>query len=152
MKLLAMNHEQAPVPGLPSYMEMARNVRASRGTQPRWWIACDYDSIRHTEDGLAWKLDGRGVKAMTEEELVTSDGSRKSAKDTTNKFAQKWADLFTEKFDELCKHNSSFGELRNVMDMNVVATLIAAQQLDNSAAWTSVFCVAPRATLTLRSA
>lgn len=133
MKLLAMNHEQAPVAGLPSYMEMVRNVRASRGTQPRWWIACEYDSIRHTEDGLAWKLDGRGVKAMTEEELVTTEGSRKSAKDATNKFAQKWADLFTEKFDELCKHSSSFGELRNVMDMNVIATLITAQQLDKSA-------------------
>lgn len=133
MKLLAMNHEEAPVAGLPSYMEMARNLRGSRDTQPRWWIACEYDSIRHSADGLAWQLDGRGVKAMTEEELVGSDGKRSSAKSSTNKFAQKWADLFTEKFDELCKHSSSFGELRNVMDMNVVATLITAQQLDKSA-------------------
>ena len=133
MKLLAMNHEEAPVAGLPSYMEMIRTVRLSRDTQPRWWIACEYDAIRHTDDSLAWKLDGRGVKAMTEEELVTQDGARSSAKGSQNKFAQKWADLFTEKFDELCKHNSSFGELRNVMDMNVVATLIAAQQLDKSA-------------------
>ena len=133
MKLLAMNHEQAPVTGMPSYLEMVRGVRASRDTQPRWWIACEYDSIRHSEDGLAWKLDGRGVKAMTEEELVGNDGSRRTTKNSTNKFAQKWADLFTEKFDELCKHSSSFGELRNVMDMNVVATLITAQQLDKSA-------------------
>ncbi len=79
MKLLAMNHEEAPVSGLPSYMEMVRNVRMT-GTQPRWWIACEYDSIRHTEDGLAWKLDGRGVKAMTEEELIGSDGRRSSAR------------------------------------------------------------------------
>ncbi len=133
MKLLAMNHEESPVAGLTSYMEMIRNVRVTRDTQPRWWIACEYNSIRHSEDGLAWKLDGRGVKAMTEEELVSTDGKRSSAKGNNNKFAQKWADAFTEKFDELCKHNSSFGELRNVMDMNVIATLIAAQQLDKSA-------------------
>ncbi len=133
MKLLAMNHEEAPVGGLPSYMEMIRNVRVTRDTQPRWWIACEYDSIRHTDDGMAWKLDGRGVKAMTEEELVGNDGRRSSAKGSSNKFAQKWADAFTAKFDELCKVNSSFGELRNVMDMNVVATLVAAQQLDKTA-------------------
>lgn len=133
MKLLAMNLEEAPVSGLPSYLELARNVKSSRGTQPRWWVACEYDSIRHTEDGLTWKLDGRGVKAMTEEELVGTDGSRKSAKAATNKLAQKWADLFTEKYDEMCKHNASFGELRNVMDMNVIATLITAQQLERTA-------------------
>ncbi|MCC6511674.1 MAG: DUF1598 domain-containing protein [Pirellulaceae bacterium] len=132
MKLLAMSLEASPVDGLPSYLEMTRNVQMNKGSQPRWWIACQYDAIRHSEDGLSWKLDGRGVKAMTEEELVGKDGTRSAAK-KTNQFAQKWADLFTSKFDELSMHNASFGELRNAIDMNVVATLIAAQQLDKSA-------------------
>lgn len=132
MKLLAMNLEESPVSGLPSYIEMIRGQRTSSGTQPRWWIACQYDAIRHSDDRLAWQLDGRGVKAMTEEELVTKDGSR-TASSKSNKPAQKWADLFTSKFEELCMHNSSFGELRNTIDLNVVATLIAAQQLDQLA-------------------
>lgn len=131
MKLLAMNLEESPVSGLPSYIEMLRTVRISK-TQPRWWIATQYDAINHSEDRLAWKLDGRGIQAMTEEEMVGKDGTRSSAK-ATNPIAQKWADLFTSKFDELCVHNASFGELRNVIDLNVVATIIAAHQLDELA-------------------
>jgi hypothetical protein len=111
---------------------MIRGMRQSQNTQPRWWIACQYDALRHSDDNLAWKLDGRGVKAMTEEEYVSSDGNRSSAK-SANKFAQKWADLFTGKFDELCVHNASFGELRNAIDLSVLATLITAQQLDKTA-------------------
>ncbi len=130
MKLLAMNLEESPVAGLPSYMEMIRSARQSN-SQPRWWIACQYDAISHSDDKLAWKLDGRGVKAMTEEELVAQDGTRSASK-RVNAAAQKWADLFTDKFDELCAHNSSFGELRNVIDLNVVATIVAAHGLEQA--------------------
>lgn len=132
MKLLAMNLEESPVKGLPSYLEMIRNGGTQK-TQPRWWIACDYDAVRHSQDKLAWHLDGRGVKAMSEEEFVDAQGNRSSAAGNVNKVAQKWADQFTEKFDELCKFNASFGELRNVIDMSVVATVIAAHGLDQAA-------------------
>jgi hypothetical protein len=131
MKLLAMHLESSPVAGLPSYLELIRNAPASK-TQPRWWIACDYDAILHSDDKLAWQLDGRGVKAMTEEEFIDKAGNRAAA-NRVNKLAQKWADAFTAKFDELCTHNTSFGELRNVIDMNVVATVIAAHHLDEAA-------------------
>lgn len=131
MKLLAMNLEESPVAGLPSYIEMIRTVRTTK-TQPRWWLATQYDAIGHSEDRLAWKLEGRAIKAMTEEELVGQDG-RRSAANSINKTAQKWADLFTSKFDELCVHNASFGEVRNTIDLNVVATIIAAHQLDELA-------------------
>ncbi len=121
MKLLAMNLQDAPVSGLPSYMEMIRNVRQSKNTQPRWWIACQYDAIRHSEDGLAWQLDGRGVKAMSEEEYVAHDGQRSSAKNV-NKQAQKWADQFTAKFDELCASTLHSVNCAIAIDLNVIAT------------------------------
>ncbi len=129
MKLLAMNLEESPVAGLPSYLEMIRGAARISKTQPRWWMACQYDAIEHSQDRLAWHLDGRGVKAMTEEEFVSNDGKRSSASNV-NKAAQAWADAFTAKFDELSTHNSSFGELRNAIDLNVIATLISAQQLE----------------------
>ncbi|MCA9194094.1 MAG: DUF1598 domain-containing protein, partial [Planctomycetales bacterium] len=123
MKRLAMNLESSPIGGLPSYMEMIRDVGSYGGTQPRWWIASKYDAILHSEDQLAWQLTGSGIQAMTEEQFVSSAGIR-SAADRQNKQAQKWADLFTTKYDELSQHISAFGELRNVMDLNVVATII----------------------------
>lgn len=133
MKRLAMSLEPAPVRGLPSYMEMIRNGGASAGTQPRWWMAPNYDAILHSEDRLAWKLTGQGIKAMTEEEIVDLQSGARTQTGRTNKLAQKWADMFTEKFDELCSHNAAFGDVRNVMDLNIVATVIKAHQLDELA-------------------
>ncbi len=132
MKCLAMAIEASPVAGLPSYMEMIRDSGKANGTQPRWWMACDYDSILKSEDGLAWKLTGLGVKAMTAEQMVDAQGGRTTT-DRQNKVAQRWADQFTAKFDELCTQHVAFGDLRNVMDLNVIATVIAANQLDVAA-------------------
>lgn len=129
MKRLAMNIEDSPVAGLPSYMEMVRDGMP-RGSQPRWWMACDYDAIKHSDDMLAWKVTGRGIKAMTEEEIVEANGARRGT-GKANQAAQKWADMFTEKFDELCAVNAAFGDLRNVMDLSVVATIIEGHQLES---------------------
>ena len=43
--------------------------------------------------------------------------------------AKKWADLFTKKLDELATKDTVFGDLRNVMDMCIVAALIESQEL-----------------------
>ncbi len=69
---------------------------------------------------------------MTAEQFVDSQGGRTES-NRTNKAAQRWADLFTAKFDELCTTNVAFGDVRNVMDLNVIATVIAANQLDKVA-------------------
>lgn len=130
MKCMAMKLEPSPA-DMPSYMDMIRD-NAGGGTQPRWWMTCDYDAVLKSEDGLAWKLTGQGVKALTEEEHVATDGSRTSS-NRKNKLAQKWADEFTQHFDKLCSVNAAFGDLRNVMDMNVITTLIVAQKLDQTA-------------------
>ena len=37
---------------------------------PRWWLACDYEPLARSEDGLAWELRGNGVQAKTEDSLV----------------------------------------------------------------------------------
>ncbi len=130
MKRISMGLDDSPVTGLPSYLEMVRNGVSDK--QQRWWLSTDYEAILKSDDALAWKLSGQAVKAMTEEELVSHDGTRKGT-GSFNKTAQKWADLFTQKYDELCVKRAAFGDLRNVMDMNIVVTIIAAHQLDKVA-------------------
>lgn len=131
MKRLAMDLEKSPVSGLPSYMQMVKDT-GSNTVQPRWWMASDYDAILHSQDMMAWKLTGRGVKAMTEQEIVAQNGVRKQTGQASRE-AQRWADQFTDKFNELCSHNAAFGDLRNVMDLNIVATVIAAHDLETVA-------------------
>lgn len=128
MKRIAMKLQQSPVKGLPSYLDLMKTSRGGGNVNPRWWLACNYEPLLTSEDGLSWELQGPGVKAMTEDDFVAEDGTvtgtgRRSAA------AQRWADLMTEKYDKLSSGDLVFGELRNLMDMCVVTALIEKNHL-----------------------
>jgi hypothetical protein len=128
MKRLAMDFEKSPVDGLPSYLSMLSGRAGQSNMMPRWWLAPNYEPIRRDADGLAWELRGTGVKCMTEEDVMHTDGSiQHTGKSST--VAQKWADNFTERFEELAREDSTFGQLRNVMDLAVVAALLSKEGL-----------------------
>jgi hypothetical protein len=134
MKLYGMNLAKPPVAGLPSYMEMIQNrSNASTQIQSRWWMACDYDAITHSKDRLAWKISGQRVKTMTETEAFDQAGQRKQT-GKADPVAKKWAENFTKKIGELAVKDPVFGELRNVMDLCLVAALIESQNLQSLAA------------------
>ncbi len=129
MKRLGMGLEPAPVDGLPSYLDMlSRAPRGANNPMPRWWLAPDYDPLRQDADGLAWEIRGQGVKCMSEQDMFTADGGRKHM-GRSDGTAQRWADLMTSKYEELAREESEFGELRNVMDLAVVAALLAKENL-----------------------
>src|SRR5690606_18527006 len=133
MKRLAMKFEPAPVDGLPSYLDLIGRARGTNANvQPRWWLAPNYEPLRRDEAGLAWELRGQGVKCMTAEDHFTETGERQKT-GKGNAQAQKWADLFTAKFDDLAAHDSSFGKLRNAMDLAVVTTIIVRDGLAEKA-------------------
>lgn len=131
MKRLAMNLESSPIKGLPSYMELIRNVGNKKGLQPRWWITTNYEALLHSQDRMAWKISGSAIKAMSEDQYLTKSGDRVGT-GSANKTAEKWANLFTEKYDELCSTSSVFGDLRNVIDLNVVAAIIRSQRMEET--------------------
>lgn len=128
MKRLAMNLEKSPVRGLGSYVEMIKNSRVAGDVNPRWWMACNYEPLAASDDKLAWELRGPGVKVMTEDEFVSEDGTI-AATGKTSAAAKRWADNMTEKYDALSAADPVFGELRNLMDMCVVAALIEKERL-----------------------
>jgi hypothetical protein len=132
MKRIAMALEPAPIEGLPSYLQMARNQKQSRSENPRWWMACNYDALQHDADRLAWKLSGQGVQTLTDQDLIDASGQAVDS-GNRNPTAEKWAELMTQKFDQLAARQSVFGDLRNIMDLSVVATLIVQERLDAKA-------------------
>ena len=115
MKRYAMKLEPSPVRELVSFVDM---TRTGTNMMPRWWLSCNYDAVARTDDGLAWQLRGNGVKAETE----NPDGQKDA-------IAQRWADLMTEHYAELSVKDPVFGELRNLMDMCVIAALIKKEGL-----------------------
>lgn len=132
MKRIAMGLASSPIEGLPSYLEMSKNGRHGAAQNPRWWMACDYDSLAKNEEGTAWKLSGKRVKTLTEQDLVAADG-RVSGAGRTDKLAQQWANKMTSSYTELAREMPVFGDLRNLMDMTVVATLITQERLAEAA-------------------
>jgi hypothetical protein len=128
MKRLGMGFEPAPVDGMPSFLDMAKSRRrALNNMMPRWWLAPMYEPLRRDGDGLAWELRGQGVKCLTEQGFLADGRLERTGKaDVT---AQKWADTFTDKFEELSREDSTFGQLRNVMDLAVVAALLTKERL-----------------------
>lgn len=129
MKRLAMNFEPAPVGDLPGFLDMMKaGARGMANMMPRWWLAPNYEPLAKSKDGLAWELRGPGVKCLTEEDYVSESGEVAHTGDA-NPVAQKWAEAMTRQYDELANHDSSFGQLRNIMDLAVIGALIEKEQL-----------------------
>jgi hypothetical protein len=129
MKRIAMKLEDSPLAELPSYLDMMKKERVNvTNMMPRWWMACNYEPIAKSEDGLAWELRGPGVKVLTEDEVIGADGGI-AATGKANPVAQKWSNLMTDHYDELSAKEPVFGELRNLMDFSVIAALIAKEGL-----------------------
>ena len=129
MKRIAMHLDPSPVKDIDSYLTMMKKRRAKQtDLMPRWWLATDYEPLAKSADGLAWELRGQGVKAMTEDEIIHADGSVQGT-GKANPIAQEWADNMTAHYQELCEKDSVFGQLRNVMDLCVVAAVIKNEGL-----------------------
>jgi hypothetical protein len=130
MKRLAMGLERSPVVGLPSYMELLKTqpARSSRVASPRWCLAVDYNPVRKSPDGLAWQLSGLGVKAMTEEGYLSPSG-RIVETGREGKLAARWAAAMTKNYGSLGESIPVFAELRNCMDLAVMAALILKHKL-----------------------
>ncbi len=131
MKRLAMNMEPAPIDGMPSYLTMIKRGGA-QSLMPRFWLAPKYEPLRRDNDGLAWEIRGQAVECRTEQDFLNNAGQKEHS-GKADPTAQKWCNTFTAKFKDLAREDSSFGQLRNVMDLAVVGALLVKERLtDNS--------------------
>jgi len=131
MKRLGMNFEPAPVEGLPSYLEMLQDpaVPAPKNAMPRWWMAAHYEPLLKDEDGLAWQLRGAGVQTLAEDGVQGNKGRVIAVRHSDGSLSKKWADLMTAKYAGLAAKLPIFAELRNCMDLAVVAALLVKEDL-----------------------
>lgn len=130
MKRIAMMLDESPLEDLPSFLEMLGESRAKlTNMMPRWWLACDYEPLGRSDDGLAWELRGPGVRVMTEDSIIANDGTFEAQSGKENPIASKWAERMTNRYEPLSKAEPVFGQLRNLMDMSVIAALIRKEQL-----------------------
>lgn len=133
MKLIGIGLETPPVQ-MASFVQMVNPSQVARNALFRWFFVPDYQCVRVSEDGLAMKLEGDGVKLIGEDELVTSEGSRQTV-GAVSRASQMFTNTFTKKYPELAERSPVFAELRNLIDMTVAAAFIQQQDYYTKAAW-----------------
>lgn len=132
LKRIGMGLEPSGIAQLPSYLSMVPPGSTSAAVLPRFWLETNYDPISRDPDELAWRINGRRMKCLTENDLFAPDGTRKGAnggKAAADANAEKWCDLMTSHYDQLAARQPAFAELVNCIDLAVVAALIHGRQL-----------------------
>jgi len=134
MKRLGMGFEPAPIRNFPSYLQMipTSGHKGLSKMLPRWWLSPHYQPLLRDAEGLAWQIRGAAVQTMTEEDFVAADGSRQPS-GKASPAAQGWAKTMTRRYEELALAEPIFGQLRNCMDLAVVAALLVKEDLPQKA-------------------
>jgi len=137
MKLIGIGLETPPV-RLTSFVEKAASSAVSANALFRWYFVPDYQCLRVTEDGAGLELVGDGVKLVGEDEVVMAGGARAQAA-TSNAASRAFTTSFTKKYPELAARSPVYAELRNVIDLAVVAAYIQKQDFYTQAGWKMEF-------------
>lgn len=143
MKRIAIGVEQPAVKGLKSHLAM---LGKGGNVMQRWWFVPLYDAIYQSEDGLSYQFTGQRAQLLAEDEVTDEFGNRSTAT-TTHKSTHGFAKQFTQKFAQLADKSPVFGELQNLIDWVVLASLIRKEQLAERVGWKqSLFLDAERLT------
>jgi len=136
MKLVGMGLEDGTL-GVTSYLDAAKDTPAEalRGMSVlRWWFTPNYKSIRTTQAHDAYLLDGRGVRVMSENEMLTATGKRVHT-GRSDALSQQFADAFTAHFEQLAAKYVIYAELKNVFDFAILAALMRSEGLPEQVNW-----------------
>ncbi len=132
MKLIGIGLEQLPVP-VKSYVERANPAAVAANAMERWYFQPTYDGISVSEDGLAMKINERGVQLVGENERVA--GGNRTITKRVNKASQAFCQDFTEKFPLIADRVRIYAELRQLMDVSIAAAYIQEQDFYGQANW-----------------
>jgi hypothetical protein len=133
MKLIGIGLEQPPV-RLTSYVERANPSQVARNALQRWYFVPDYQCVRVSDDSLAMKLEGEGVRLVGENEVVTKDGSRRAAA-KGNRASDAFVNAFTKVYPKLAERAPVYAQLRNCIDLAVAAAFIQNQDYYSLVGW-----------------
>ncbi len=132
MKLIGIGLERLPI-RMQSYVDRANPAAVAANALERWFFQPRYDGISVSEDGLAMKINERGVELVGENERVA--GGRRVASGRVNKASQAFCKDFTDKFPEIAARVRIYAEMRQLFDVAIAAAYIQEQDFYTQANW-----------------
>jgi hypothetical protein len=133
MKLIGIGLERPPV-RLTSYVERANPSQVARNALQRWYFVPDYQCVRVSDDSLAMKLEGEGVRLVGENEVVGKDGRRRVAA-KGNQASDSFVKAFTKVYPRLAERAPVYAQLRNCIDLAITAAFIQNQDYYSLVNW-----------------
>jgi hypothetical protein len=131
MKLIAVGLEPPPI-------RMTTFVDALKGA-PRdmqaWWLTPEYKCVKQTDDGLSIQLIGRGVALKTENILFGPQAQILQSRLKPSRAARSYASSFTKLYESISQRRPVFAELRNGIDLCVLAAWIARNDGFQKTGW-----------------
>jgi hypothetical protein len=118
---------------MASYVDKATPSSSKSGLE-RWFFIPDYNSVRIAADSLGMELVGDGVKLVSENQAVAANGGR-AVTGKSNKASELFTQTFTKKFADIAARLPVFAEMRNVIDLSIVAAFINQQDFYAQADW-----------------
>ena len=131
MKLIGIGLEQPPV-RIQSFPQLATGQSAN--AMQRWFFVPNYECVKVTEDELAIELVGEGVELVGEDEIVQANGQR-VAGGGQNKGSKMFCQQFTKNYPQLAARSPVYAQLRNLIDMSVLAAFIQKQDYYKKCGW-----------------
>ncbi len=135
MKLMGIGLK-APPAGvkITSFIEKATPNSVAKSSLQRWFFQPEYDCVAVNADRTAMELVGNRVKLVGEDESVAAGGVRKRT-GGVNRASMAFCNSFTRNYTQMEKRDALWGELRNVIDLSVVAAFIQKMDLYSQANW-----------------
>ena len=133
MKLIGIGLEDPPVK-ITSYVQRANPANVARNAMQRWYFVPDYKAVKMSDDSLAMELVGEGVKLIGEQEYVSQHGQRAQAV-SVDRASQIFVRSFTEKYKALAARVPVFAQLRNLIDMSIVAAYMQENDTYGQSGW-----------------
>ncbi len=133
MKMIGLGLRDTPV-RITTFVEKTKARYAKSNSLMRWYFQPDYSCVHMTEDKNSMQLIGDGVKLVGEDESVTADGQRKG-QGRMNPASRAFTKSFTEMYGKLAERSPLFAELRNLMDLTIVAAYCQKMGIYEKAGW-----------------
>lgn len=134
MKLIGIGLEKPPVK-MKSFVQTVSPSQMKRNAMCRWYFVPEYECVRMSPDKLAISLEGQGVKLVGADELVSRDGQRQETVTTSGSASKVFTDSFTQNYAKIAEKAPVYAELRNLVDMSVVAAYLQSEDIYGKLSW-----------------
>jgi hypothetical protein len=122
MKRIGIGLEPAPVK-MVTFIEAAN--RPAEAVLQRWWIVPDYKCLKVTEDRTALQVVDK---------LIGPDGQLSGGR-KSSRASELFTGAFTKKYEEIAKASPVYAQMRNLVDLLIVAAYLQEHDLYGRAEW-----------------